>query len=254
MCGMLRGVRKGGHLQREGGCAVVRQGRLIAVVGTYLFGCAVLLMVVGCAGVRSEAPQKEEQGRTEATTEEARSPEATASEQARCDGTRTIKPADIEGAVMTTNDLPGCPKGGLLSGTNENDNALGTTENDNSDGLYGGEGDDEIHGLGGVDAIMGGDGNDVIYGGPGDDSPIWGLKGDDVIYGGDGNDGGLGEADPGEDVIYGGDGNDFLVGAFDRGQRDKLYCGEGRDVYRADKNDYVDSSCEKKAKLGPPIY
>jgi hypothetical protein len=251
---MLGGVSKGGHLQREGGGAVVRQRHLIAVVGVLLIGCA-FVVVAGCAGVRSGGSQEEAQGHTEATNkEQTRSPEATASEeQARCDGTRTIKPADIEGAVMTTNDLPGCPKGGLLSGTNENDNALGTTENDNIDGLYGGEGDDEIHGLGGVDAIMGGDGNDVIYGGPGDDSPIWGLKGDDVIYGGDGNDGGLGEADPGEDVIYGGDGNDFLVGAFDRGQRDKLYCGAGRDHYLADKNDYVDSSCEKKAKMGPAI-
>jgi hypothetical protein len=165
-------------MQREGGCAVVRQGHLIAVVRAFLIGCAVIL-AVGCAGVRSQAPQKEEQAHTEAT----------ASEEARCEGTRTIK---WEGEVVTTNDLPGCPKGGLLSGTNEKDT------------LYGGEGDDEIHGLGGVDAIFGGGGNDVIYGGPGDDSPLWGIEGDDVIYGGDGNDGGLGEQDLGEDVFYGG--------------------------------------------------
>jgi hypothetical protein len=163
---------------------VIRQSQLIAVVVTFLMGCAVLL-VVGCAGVRSGAPQKEEQAHTEAT----------ASEEARCEGTRIIKPAMYEGAVMTTNDLPGCPKGGLLSGTNEDDN---------NDGLYGGKGDDEIHGLGGVDAIIGGGGNDVIYAGPGADSPLWGGDGDDVIYGGDGNDGGLGEVDPGEDVFYGG--------------------------------------------------
>ena len=30
------------------------------------------------------------------------------------------------------------------------------------------------------------------------------------------------------------------------GQRDKLYRGKGRDEYVAGKNDYVDSSCEKK--------
>jgi uncharacterized protein YceK len=221
---------------------VIRQAHRIAVVGAFLIGCAVLV-VAGCAGVRSEASQEEEQGNTKAT----------ASEEARCEGTRTIKPADIGGgAVMTTNDLPGCPKGGLLSGTNENDNFSrtneSTNENDNSDGLYGGEGDDEIHGLGGVDGIYGGGGNDVIYGGPGDDSPLWGGDGDDVIYGGDGNDGGLGEVDPGEDVFYGGDGNDSLTGTWDHGQRDKLYCGEGRDAYLAGKQDYVDSSCEKKAK------
>ena len=34
-------------------------------------------------------------------------------------------------------------------------------------------------------------------------------------------------------------------------QRDKLYCGEGRDYYFADKNDYVDS-CE--IKHSPPIF
>ena len=41
--------------------------------------------------------------------------------------------------------------------------------------------------------------------------------------------------------MYGGDGNDFPWSK--DGQRDKLYCGEGRDEYNADKNDYVDS-CE----------
>ena len=44
---------------------MVRQGHLIAVMGDFLMGCAVLLLV-GCAGVRSEAPE-EEQGHTEAT-------------------------------------------------------------------------------------------------------------------------------------------------------------------------------------------
>ena len=68
---------------------MVRQGHLIAVVGTFLIGCAVLLMV-GCAGVRSEAA-KQEQGRTEATEEQARSPEGTASEEAQCEGTRTFQ-------------------------------------------------------------------------------------------------------------------------------------------------------------------
>jgi RTX calcium-binding nonapeptide repeat (4 copies) len=190
-----------------------------------LIGCAVVLMVVGCAGMREPATE-EEQGRTEATREQAHSD--------RCDGTRTIKQW---GEVMTTNDLPGCPKGGLLSGTNEKDT------------LYGGEGDDEIHGLGGVDAIFGGGGNDVIYGGPGDDSPLWGIEGDDVIYGGDGNDGGLGEQDLGEDVFYRGDGNDFLFAIRDKQQPDKLYCGEGKDWYLANKNDFVDTSCEKKDKI-----
>jgi hypothetical protein len=58
-----------------------------------------------------------------------------------------------------TNDVPGCPTGGLLSGTDGRDN------------LDGKKGEHEIRGLGGVDVIFGGDGSDVIYGGPGDDTP-----------------------------------------------------------------------------------
>jgi hypothetical protein len=188
------------------GCAVVRQRHVKAVVVTFLMGCAVLL-VVGCAGMRSEAPQKKEQGRTEATKEQARSD--------RCEGTRTIKLQRY--VVVVTNDVPGCPNGGLLSGT------------DKVDRLAGMKGDDEIHGLGGPDELVGGDGNDVIYGGGGHD-----MQG---ISGG-----------RGEDVLYGGGGNDILHGTGDGGQRDKLYCGEGRDAYRADENDYVDSSCEMMAK------
>jgi Ca2+-binding RTX toxin-like protein len=193
--------------------------------------------------VRSEAPQEEEQGHTKAT----------ASEEARCEGTRTLKDKWSDW-LMTTNDIPGCPNGGLLSGT------------DGRDRLGGKDGDDEIHGLGDKDRLFGGMGSDVIYGGPGDDPWLYGDRGDDVIYGGDGNDGGVsglnpGEdmlpslpqmyGGPGEDVIYGGDGNDALNGTGDGGQRDKLYCGEGRDYYFADKNDYVDS-CENEG--GPPIF
>jgi hypothetical protein len=219
--------------------AVIRQRGFIAVVGTFLFGCAVLLMVAGCAGVRSEASkQEEEQGHTEATTEQTRSD--------RCEGTRTYKNYRYwtwshppkRWRVFTTNDVPGCPSGGLLTGTGKKD-ALG-----------GKGGDDEIHGLGDPDTIDGGGGNDVIYGGPGGDESLSGDDGDDVIYGGDGDDFLGGGA--GEDVLYGGDGNDALNGT-DEGlkdtQRDELYCGPGKDVYDAGKLDYVDSSCEKKVGL-----
>ena len=65
--------------------------------------------------------------------------------------------------------------------------------------------------------------------------------GDDVFCGGEGADE-LG-SDTGKDVLYGGDGNDYL---FDEvRKRDELYCGKGDDVYGADKNDFVDSSCER---------
>jgi Ca2+-binding RTX toxin-like protein len=136
---------------------------------------------------------------------------------------------------MTTNDLPGCPKGGLLSGTDEKDY------------LDGKKGEDEIRGLGASDYIDGGSGSDIIYGGPGFRSTLWGGEGDDVIYGGDGIDNVFGEE--GEDVLHGGDGNDRVRATShisEDGQRDKLYCGPGKDAYVAGKLDYVDSSCEVK--------
>src|SRR5215203_2313597 len=138
LCGMLRGASSKGHMQREGGCIVVRRGHLIAVVGTFLIGCAVLLLVVGCAGTRSETSKKEQGSSPKATESE---------EEARCEGTRTyhlyivwhrgiseqgpvtgseedMKKAEKKAGqrvddwgVYTTNDLPGCPKGGLLEGT-----------------------------------------------------------------------------------------------------------------------------------------
>jgi len=58
-------------------CAVVRRRSLFAVA----MGCAVVLFV-GCAGVRSDAPKQEEQGHTEATkAEQGSSPESTGSEE-----------------------------------------------------------------------------------------------------------------------------------------------------------------------------
>src|SRR5215212_10338720 len=117
---------------REGEGAVGRRGRSIALVVACVVGCAVVLMA-GASGVQAEASKNEE---------------------ARCQGTRKI---DVNMPVRyTTNDLPGCPKGGLLIGT------------DKTDELAGEKGDDEIRGLGASnDTLWGGDGNDVIYGGPG---------------------------------------------------------------------------------------
>jgi hypothetical protein len=237
---------------------VVRQAHLIAVVGAVVTGCAVLL-VAGASGVQAQDSKKVE---------------------ARCEGTRTIlvKSWTTKGQVLVpyiTNDVLGCPKGGLLTGTNKPDH------------LAGKDGPDEIRGLGGSDQIEGRLGGDFIYGGPGDDeldnlafknvhghyfhghghyfrfesgikdlskNVLYGGPGDDTISGGSAHDrlvGGKGSdaiyGGSGEDVLYGGDGNDELdgrdVGPKDT-QRDKLYCGAGRDKYFADPTDYVDSSCE----------
>jgi Ca2+-binding RTX toxin-like protein len=178
-------------------------------VRSFLICCAVFLMA-GASGVQAQASKKED---------------------ARCQGTRTF---EKWGGHFTTNDLPGCPKGGLLLGT------------DGPDKLAGLEGDDKIRGLGAKDEILGGAGGDVIYAGPGDDPFLAGddgpADGDDVIYGGPGDEmeiiGGNGA-----DVIYGGDGNDYIAEGWDRGP-DKIYCGEGKDQYDVDKKDFVDSSCD----------
>jgi hypothetical protein len=112
---------------------VVSQRHLMAVV-TFLIGCAFLVLMVGCAGTSSDTSEKKEQGS---------SPQATQSEEeARCEGTRKT---NVNMPVRyTTNDLPGCPKGGLLLGT------------DKTDELAGEKGDDEIRGLGGS--------NDTLWG------------------------------------------------------------------------------------------
>jgi Ca2+-binding RTX toxin-like protein len=246
-------------------------------VRAILIGCTFLL-VVGCAGTRSEAP-KGEQGHTEATKEEQGSSPEAAFDDERCAETRTVDLLKSAGKVFdasvqsgdpearyVTNDLPGCPNGGLLSGT------------DKSDRLGGLDGEDEVHGLGAADTLSGGGGSDVLYGGPGDDElqagagPIGGepfydrskntlhggpgkdflagAEGDDVIYGGEGDDEML-WGGGGENVLHGGDGNDYLDGIEGiSGQRDKardrLYCGEGKDEYLASELDYVSSSCEVK--------
>jgi len=182
-------------------------------VGTFLIGCAFLL-VVGCSGTSSESSNKKE--------EQGSSPKVTASkEEARCEGTRTtVRPGFLSSPHRRredylTNDLPGCPKGGPLSGT------------DKTDKLNGGEGDDVIRGLGGKDTIVAGPGNDKIYGGDGND--LLGAE----------------DEQPGEDVLYGGDGNDLILSQ--DAQRDKIYAGKGKDKCFYDhKLDYVDSSCEKK--------
>jgi hypothetical protein len=242
----------------------VRPYESVVVVRAFVIGCAfLLLIVVGCAGVRSEAPnEQEEQGRAEATEGQARPPEATVSEEARCEKTRTLHRTNYLGPYVT-NDVPGCPNGGLLEGT------------DKQDQLSGKEGDDEIRGLGDQDALWGGPGDDLLVGGP--DREEGRYKGNDVLYGGVGSDvlhGGAGNdslrsGNPlnqqtvgccGKDVLYGDEGNDVLD-ALD-GQRGELYCGDGRDHYIADEAgdrhfpgeadavDYVDSSCEKKGLPG----
>jgi hypothetical protein len=193
---------------------VVRQGRLIAVVGTFLIGGAVLLLVVSCAGTSSVAPQEKEKGHTEATKEQARSPQATEAEEARCDGTRTTK-NPMAGGTYLTNDLPGCPKGGLLLGTNKPEK------------LAGEDGADEVRGLGGSDEITDGLGKDLVYGGMGEDNLI-GYGGDTSL-----------------DRFYGGPGNDIVQSRDVPAVKDVVVCGGGTDTVYSDKADVGVGGCER---------
>jgi Ca2+-binding RTX toxin-like protein len=133
-----------------------------------------------------------------------------------------------------TNDVPGCPTGGLLTGTEWADILTGEKGKDEvrafgtpdaqADELYGGPDDDALHGGAGMDFLYGEQDNDLLHGGDGADILLVGGKG--------------------ADVIHGGDGDDFFEEPAD-GQRDELYCGEGKDLYTADKTDHVDGGCEK---------
>src|SRR5918994_7133455 len=71
LCGMLRGVSRGGHMQASG-CAVIRQGHLIAVVGALL----IAVVVVGCGSGRGYIDDERggEEG-ADATNEETTAPE-----------------------------------------------------------------------------------------------------------------------------------------------------------------------------------
>src|SRR5918998_2879516 len=115
---MLGGASSERHMPREGEGVMGRQAHLIAVVLAFLIGCAVVLMA-GASGVQAQASKKEE---------------------ARCQGTRKIN-VNLP-ARFTSNDLPGCPQGGLLLGT------------DKPDLLAGEKGDDEVRSLRGKDDVM----------------------------------------------------------------------------------------------------
>ena len=195
---------------------MIRRGHLVAVVGAFLIGCAALLVNSG-SGVRADHMKAQGDSR------------GAASEEDLCAGTRI-------NARGLTNDVPGCPTGGLLTGT------------EGADILTGEKGKDEVRALGTPDGQA-----DELYGGP-DDDVLYGEQDDDALYGGDGADillvGGKGA-----DVIYGGDGDDLFEEAAD-GQRDELYCGKGRDEYSAEKIDHVSGSCEKGKLVdtgGPPL-
>jgi hypothetical protein len=205
------------------------------VVRAFLMGCAVALVLVGCAGVRTEAPKEKSRGTPLKQQPPKNKPDAKGRGPQEPACYRDTPQGHVE-TPFTTNDLPECPnKGGLLLGT------------DGPDELAGEDGDDEVRGRGDKDVLGGGAGDDVIYGGPDDDTFV-ASEGDDVLYGGPGLDD-MSLPGPGEDEIHGGDGDDVLDATFEDADRDRLYCGKGKDYYAADKKTLWTAVARRRGSL-----
>jgi len=95
-------------------------------------------------------------------------------------------------------------------------------------------GKDVISGRGGRDCLRGGKGRDRISGGPGKDK-LNGGAGNDKINGGRGRDSVSGKS--GRDTIKVVD-----------GKRDRVNCGKGNDIVRADKKDRL-RGCERVTRV-----
>jgi uncharacterized repeat protein (TIGR01451 family) len=109
----------------------------------------------------------------------------------------------------------------VQSGTFRADVLTGTSAGDK---LLGQGGNDTVRGDRGADCLDGGPGADQLFGGPGPDK----LKGG-----------------TGKDTINGGPGND-VIDARD-GSVDKVACGPGRDVVKADRRDAL-TGCERRRR------
>lgn len=115
-----------------------------------------------------------------------------------------------------------------------------------------GSGRDVVDAGNGADEVLGEGGADLIYGSNGEDS-LDGDGGRDTLYGGadaDRTDGGRGRDrifdGSGGDLVIGGRGNDTIDVASRFAGPDRVRCGPGRDVVKANSNDRVDRrSCEK---------
>jgi Ca2+-binding RTX toxin-like protein len=149
----------------------------------------------------------------------------------------------------------------VINGTDRRDYIAGRLGNDTLNG-FGKR--DVIAGGRGNDTINAGDGNDIVFAGYDDDTVngelgndlIFAQRGVDTINGGPGNDRLWARApfdvtrQPGEpaDTLDGGPGNDrFHVR---EGEADRVVCGDGYDVVRADFKDDVANDCELVKRRG----
>ena len=105
-----------------------------------------------------------------------------------------------------------------------------------ADSFRGNDGPNTIRGTNESDRIEGLAGNDNLFGKGGGDT-IFGNRGDDDLYGGDGR-----------DRIEAGRGDDFVNVQGD-GRVDRVDCGAGRDVVRANPEDNLAGNCEVSKAL-----
>ena len=131
--------------------------------------------------------------------------------------------------------------------------------------MRGGKGSDYAEGAFEADTLVGGKGNErgqeisrirsrQRRGGSascyqGFCSALYGDEGNDTIKGGKGKD--YMEGEQGRDVHDGGPGDDVIDAANeDTGAKDKVICGDGKDIVFANPNDKVADDCEK---VKPPL-
>src|SRR5829696_8719660 len=103
LCGMLRGASSRGHMPREGGCAVIRQGHLIAVVVTFLIAVLVFGCGAGGTGINDGRGGK----RGAAATKE----ESTAPEGDRSKAQTAQKPVGLDAKVVIPRGQAPVPRG-----------------------------------------------------------------------------------------------------------------------------------------------
>jgi hypothetical protein len=159
---------------------------------------------------------------------------------------------------------------GIL-GTNRIDRITGSNASDRifvlkgNDRVSAGRGNDCVDGADGSDQLTGSTGSDFLIGGPGKDrldggplhDRLLGGPGNDVLVGGSGNDritGGPGNdainAGYGLDRVDAGPGNDVINAATDTRFRQRIVCGPGRDLVRAQNKDVVARDCETVFRIG----
>jgi Ca2+-binding RTX toxin-like protein len=114
--------------------------------------------------------------------------------------------------------------------------------------VQGTKGDDEYTMGAGAQRVFARAGDDTVDGGGGNDR-LRGGRGDDYLDGGDGADRLRGGQD--DDLLDGGDGDDYLNGGGDGGDKDRIVCGDGRDVVVLGRNDVVLVEVQASNDLAP---